>query len=101
MYLGVAISESAVRDTEIKLHISVAWMLVRNYSSQVYDRVKALLSLKIRLFKAGVVVEAILYGCATWTIRTRDFGSLCTAHHKLLLRVIGFRRKGCTGYKPL
>ena len=34
-------------------------------------------------------------------MRSRDFGSLRTAHHKLLLRVIGFRRKDRTGYKPL
>ena len=31
---------------------------------------------------------------------TQDFGSLRNAHHKLLLRVIGFRRKDCTRYKP-
>ena len=58
------------------------------------------LSLKIRLFKAEVV-EAILYGCATWTMRSQEFSSLRTAHHKLLLRIIGFRRKDCTGFKPL
>ena len=43
----------------------------------------------------------MLYGCATWTMRSRDFSSLRTAHHKLLLRIIGFRRKDRTGYKPL
>ena len=43
----------------------------------------------------------MLYGCATWTMRSQDFSSLRTAHHKLLLRIIGFRRKDCTGYKPL
>ena len=31
---------------------------------------------------------------------TQDFGSLRTAHHKLRLRVIDFRRKDRTGYKP-
>ena len=43
----------------------------------------------------------MLYGCATWTMRSQDFSSLCTAHHKLLLRIIGFRRKDRIGYKPL
>ena len=43
----------------------------------------------------------MLYGCATWTMRSRDFRSLRTAHHKLLLRMIGFRRKDRTGFKPL
>ena len=43
----------------------------------------------------------MLYGCATWTMRSQDFSSLRTAYHKLLLRIIGFRREDRTGYKPL
>ena len=34
-------------------------------------------------------------------MRSQDFSSLRTAHHKLLLRIIGFRRKDSTGYKFL
>ena len=34
-------------------------------------------------------------------MRSQDFSSLRTAHHKLLLRIIGFRRKYRTRYKPL
>ena len=62
--LGGAISESADFDTEIKRRIGAAWASVRRYSSQLYDRRNARLSLKIRLFKTEIV-EAILYGCAT------------------------------------
>ena len=47
------------------------------------------------------VVEALLYGCATWTLRPEDYESLRTVHHKLLLRVVGFRRKDRVGYKTL
>ena len=43
----------------------------------------------------------MLYGYAAWTMRYQDFSSLRTAHHELLLRIIGFRRKDRTGYKPL
>ena len=100
VYLGGAISESADLDIEIKRRIGPAWASVRKYSSQLYDRRNARLSLKIRLFKAEVM-EAMLYGCATWTMRSQDFSSLHTAHHKLLLRIIGFRRKDRIGYKPL
>ena len=46
-------------------------------------------------------MEAMLYGCATWTMRSQDFSSLRTAHHKLLLCIIGLRRKDRIGYKPL
>ena len=61
VYLVGAISESADIDTEIKRRIGAAWASVRNYSSQLYDRRNAQLSLKIRLFKAEVM-EAMLYG---------------------------------------
>ena len=100
VYLRGAISESADLDTEIKRRMGAAWASVRKYSSQLYDRRNARLSLKIRLFKAEVV-EAMLYGRATWTMRSQDFSSLRTAHHKLLLRIIGFWRKDRTRYKDL
>ena len=99
VYLGGAISESADLDIEIKRRIGAAWASVRKYSSQLYDRRNARLPLKNRLFKAEVM-EAMLYS-ATWTMRSQDFSSLRTAHHKLLLRIIGFRRNDRIGYKPL
>ena len=99
VYLGGAISESADLDIEIKRRIGAAWASVRKYSSQLYDRRNARLPLKSRLFKAEVM-EAMLYS-ATWTMRSQDFSSLRTAHHKLLLRIIGFRRNDRIGYKPL
>ena len=34
-------------------------------------------------------------------MRSQDFSRIRTTHHKLLLRVISFRRKDRTGYKPL
>ena len=100
MYLGGAISESTDLDTGIKCRIGAAWASVRKYNSQLYNRRNARLSLKIRLFKAEVM-EVMLYGCATWTMRSQDLSNLRTAHHKLLLRIIGFRRKDRTGYKLL
>ena len=100
VYLDGAIRESADLDTEMKRRIGAAWASVRKYSSQLYDRRNARLSLKIRLFKAEVI-EAMLYRCATWAMRYQDFSSLRAAHNKLLLRIIGFRCKGHTGYKPL
>ena len=43
----------------------------------------------------------MLYGCSTWAMRSQNFSSPRTAHHKLLLRIISIRRKGRTGYKLL
>ncbi|CAM9739406.1 unnamed protein product, partial [Ascophyllum nodosum] len=45
VYLGGAISESADLDIEIKRRIGAAWASVRKYSSQLYDRRNARLSL--------------------------------------------------------
>ena len=100
VYLGGTISESADLDTEIKRRIGAARADVRKYSSQLYDRRNARLSLKVRLFKAEVM-EAMMYGCATWTKRSQDLSSLRTAHHRLLLRITGFWRINRTGYKSL
>ena len=48
---------SADLDIEIKRRIGAAWASVRKYSSQLYDRRHARLSLKIRLFE-GEAMEA-------------------------------------------
>ena len=92
VYLSGDISESVNLDTEIKRCIGAAWASVKRSSAQFYDRRNTWLSLKTRLFKAEVV-EAMLYGVATWTMRSRSFFSLRTDHHKLLLRIIDNWRK--------
>ena len=53
MYLCSAIRESADLDTDIKRRVTVAWASFRRYSSQLYDRWNARLSLKNRLFQSG------------------------------------------------
>ena len=37
-------------------------------------------------------MEALLYGCMTWAPRNIHYRQLRKTHHKLLLRVIGYRR---------
>ena len=93
VYLGGAISEIADLDIEIKRRIGAAWASVRKYSSQLYDQRNARLSLKIRLFKAEVM-EAMLYGCATWTIftlRTLAAYVLLTTSYSCALSAFGAR----------
>ena len=87
VYLGGAISESADLDIEIKRRIGAASASVRKYSSQLYDLRNARLSLKIRLLKAEVM-KAMLYGCATWTMRSQDFSSLHNSHAQVSPRVL-------------
>ena len=46
--------------------------------------------LKVRLLKTEVM-ETLLYGCVTWALGLEHFAKLRTAHHNLLLRIIGFQ----------
>ena len=38
-------------------------------------------------------IEALLYGCSTWTLRQEHYYKLRTVHHRVLLRIIGAQRK--------
>ena len=38
-------------------------------------------------------VEALLYGCVTWTTRLKHYRKSRTVHHRVLLRIIGARRR--------
>ena len=52
------------------------------------------LALKLRMLKPEVM-ETLLYGCVTWTLGKEHFAELRTAHHRFLLRIIGFQRRLC------
>ena len=55
------------------------------------------LALKLRMIKVEVM-ETLLYGCVTWTLGKEHFAELRTAHHRLLLRIIGFQRRQLTDH---
>ena len=38
-------------------------------------------------------METLLYRCVTWTLGKEHFAELRTAHHRFLLRIIGFLRR--------
>ena len=38
-------------------------------------------------------IEALLYGCSTWTLRQEHYAKLRTVHHRVLLRIIGAQHK--------
>ena len=44
------------------------------------------------------VMETLPYGCGTWTLGKEHFAELRTAHHRFLLRIIGFQRRQRTGH---
>ena len=42
--------------------------------------------------------ETLRYGCVTWTLGQEHFAELRTAHHRFLLRIIGFQRRQRTDH---
>ena len=67
-------------------------MRIRRYLRELYDQPKVALALKTRMVKAEAI-EALLYGCSTWTLRQEHHAKLRTAHHRVLIRIIGAQRK--------
>ena len=52
---------------------------------------------KLRMLKAEVM-EILRYGCVTWTLGKEHSAALRTAHHRFLLRIIGFQRRQPTDH---
>ena len=82
-------NETLSLSDEIDRRIRAGWMGFKRYKRELYDRPRAsLLPLKARMMKAEVV-EAFLYGCATWTPLKDHYAKLRTTHHRILLRILG------------
>ena len=91
VYLGGLITEDADITRDNNRRTKTAWGCFSKFSTELLDRPSAPLRLKARLLKADAM-EALLYGCMTWAPRNAHYRQLRTTHHKLLLRVIGYRR---------
>ena len=88
-YLGGTVNETPNLSDEIDRRIRAGWMGFKRYKRELYDRPKAsLLPLKVRMVRSKVV-EALLYGCATWTPLEGHYAKLRTTHHRMLLRILG------------
>ena len=91
-YLGCAVTETQDMSVEIARRTRACRMRIRRYLRELYDQPKVALSLKTRMVKAEAI-EALLYGCSTWTLCQEHFAKLRTVHHRALLRIIGAQRK--------
>ena len=68
-------------------------MCIRDrYKMEINDRPSVRLRLKVRTLKAEVL-ETLLYGCVTWSPSKADYGRLRKAHHQMLLRCLGWRKR--------
>ena len=91
-YLGGAVTETSDMSVEIARRTRACWMRIRRYSREHYGQPNVALSLKTRMVKAEAI-EALLYGCSTWTLRQEHYAKLRTVHHRVLLCIIGAQRK--------
>ena len=91
-YLEGAVTKVPDMSVEIAKRTRSCWMRIRRYLGELYDQSKVALSLKTRMFKAEAI-EALLYGCSTWTLRQEHYAKFRTVHHRVLLRIIGAHRK--------
>ena len=90
--LGGAVTEVPDISVEIARWTRACWMRIRRYLRELHDQPKVALSLKTRMVKAEAI-EALLYGCSTWTLRQKHYAKLRTVYHRVLLRIIGAQRK--------
>ena len=91
-YLGRAVTETPDMSVEIARRTRVCCMRIRRYLRELYDQPKIALSFKTRMVNAEAI-EALLYGCSTWTLRQENYAKLRTVHDRVLLRIIGAQRK--------
>ena len=92
-YLGGTVTETPELSDEIERRTRAGWMSFKRYKRELYDRPKASLPpLKARMVRSEVV-EALLYGCATWTPLKGHYTKLRTTHRKMMLRILGAWRK--------
>ena len=98
-YLGGLVNEDGELTQEINHRSRAAWACIRRFSRELFDRPRAPWRLKVRLLRAEAM-EALLYGGMTWAPRRHHYRLLRRTHHRLLLRVIGYRRERGT-YRQL
>ena len=97
LHLGGLIDASANSKPEIKRRVRVAWACYSPFKRELYDIEAAPFALKLRMLQAEVM-ETLLYGYIMWTLGKEHFAELRTAHHRFLLRIIGFQRRQRTDH---
>ena len=96
---GGLVNEDGELTQEINHRSRAAWACIRRFSRELFDRPRAPWRLKVRLLRAEAM-ETLLYGCMTCAPRRDHYRLLRRTHHRLLLRVIGYRRERGT-YRQL
>ena len=91
-YLGGVVNRDGELPQEINHRSRAAWACIRRFSRERFDRPRAPWRLNVQLLRAEAM-EALLYRCMTCPPRRDHYRLLRRTHHRLLLRVIGYRRE--------
>ena len=91
VYLGGNVNHNADLSIEVDRRIRSAWCSFRKYTLELYDQPSAPLELKIRMLRVEVL-ETMLYGCVTRSLRACHYDTLRRAYHRFLTRCNGWRK---------
>ena len=86
VYLGSKVSELSDISIELKRRVQIAFMKMKRFGKQLFDNQAMWLKYKVVMFKQEVL-EALLYGCSTWTMKLSDYDYMEGIHRKLLCRI--------------
>ena len=95
--LGGLIDASADSMPDVIRRVRLAWACYSRFKRELHDMEDAPFALKLPMLMAEVM-ETLQYGCVTWTFGKEHFAELRTAHHKFLVRTIGFQRRQRTDH---
>ena len=84
------LNHNADLSIEVDRRIRNLWCSFRKYTLELYDRPSAPLELKILTIRAEVL-ETMLYGCVTWSLRACHYDTLRRVYHRFLTCCIGRR----------
>ena len=91
-YLGGLVNEDGELTQEINHRSRAAWACIRRFSRELIDWPGAQWRFMVRLLRAEAI-EALLYRCMTWAPRREHYRLLRRTRHRLLQRIIGYRRE--------
>ena len=92
--------ENADLTVEINRRVPLANLRLTRYGLPLYNQATSPLRLKVWMLKAEVM-KTSLYGCVTCSPTVAYLSLLSTAHHRLLLRCIGWKKKRRESYHML
>lgn len=94
-YLGDLVTEDGKLTHDINRRSLALRACLKKFFRELFGRQSAPWIIYIRVLNAEAM-EGLLYGCMAWAPRHHHYPLFRTTHHRLVLRVIGYRHVRCT-----